>query len=695
MASIYHLLKNQIPAHVYEQYPTFCKFIEYYYRWLQTVGFNSLEKITNIDNMTCAISIDNVITKLDETPLLGSEQYNKFIQQLVGYTLESKNGAIAEVVGFKKDLVILRYLTADAKFDREDLVFVKQNSSTPYSLDYTNHHDRFTVSETYNLPNAFIKHFINLLDADNIFGENNENIALLLKHSKTIYQAKGSEQALLYVLKALRGVDAEIRYPWKEVLKASDGKWHKQFTITIELDKAFYGNIDTNFKTVYLETESRDLTSVQMEYVAHDITKIEIFAAENENYIEGQQLPTTFGYWLKDNNNPPTGQLDYDRLKFNEDGSIVFPSNGDENGYPHTYGEYSFRKINRYLRLYFDHDPKCTLNQKCKVIGYTDKGEQFVQLQGVVTETPSSFKIISPGRRWQVGQVFTCDRKSLWEVYSTPEMPVDEDGFIKSNLVTINQHMIPVQYVVDSPLIGRVTSVNDLGEIQGIEIIQMGDHISRGAQKQIIEISPLFIDSKFQKQDNCYVQLQYGVQNSIAGYFEDSSGMLSSNDIRLQDSLYYQQFSYTILANEDPQKYIDLARLFHPAGTRMFATYLLEADMEVDDHYAIEQEGVHSHISLFDVAVAIDQLVKFVDKPLKDQVEVEDYVATILTKTIKDQVEVNDGQNDLLYVSCLNVGYDSSDPNLSYFEREFDQQGTNIGYANIGSNIKISINKYN
>ena len=54
MASVYHLLSRQIPAHIQQQYPIFCKFIEYYYRWLQTRGFVSLADVTNTGSTSFA-----------------------------------------------------------------------------------------------------------------------------------------------------------------------------------------------------------------------------------------------------------------------------------------------------------------------------------------------------------------------------------------------------------------------------------------------------------------------------------------------------------------------------------------------------------------------------------------------------------------------------------------------------------------
>ena len=48
MPSVYHLLARQIPAHIQQAHPVFCKFIEYYYRWLQTRGFVSLSDLKTL-----------------------------------------------------------------------------------------------------------------------------------------------------------------------------------------------------------------------------------------------------------------------------------------------------------------------------------------------------------------------------------------------------------------------------------------------------------------------------------------------------------------------------------------------------------------------------------------------------------------------------------------------------------------------
>lgn len=669
MASIYHLLNRQIPAHIREQYPVFCKFIEYYYRWLQTRGFDKLEKVTNIDYECQAIAIKDCfdINDINVDPV-------EFAKRFIGYTIVNDRGVVAEIIGVDQSKLIIRYLTINESFELNDTLYVRSNASI--SIDQNKKYDRCNVSRVQTLPSAYIDHFSHLLDSDGIFDTNNANIALILKNIKQLYQSKGSEQALQYILKATKNVDSEIRYPWKQVLKPSDGRWQRQFAVNIQVDSATWHHIPTDFNTVLVEIPSTDPNNPDSTFESRTIVKLEIFGSQSENY-------DTEDWWWRRHNENEDGSYDPNRLTFLDNGAIDF-----ESGYPNTYGRFGDRKITPFIRLYFEDDPKTFIGQYIKVVATNDEtGQQYIALDGRVVSGVKGFDIVEPGRSWQVGQIFTASKESLWQIYNQPYQQVGDDGYAQSNAIRINDKGVLVQYSTDVPLIGRVTAVGDHGEIQSAEIVQLGDHLPSNASK-VITVSPLFNNHIDPTAYQATIKLVYGPQTNVMGYFDDNSGMISDNDIRLQDNYYYQKFSYDIVANADPATYIEMAEKLHPAGTKMFTTYVLEADLDNESNFDVVTGAPLLTISLFDIAIVTDKLTKTIKKNLSDQSIIQDLLTLTTIKEFSDSVLINDNVYDRVYLTEIDNSYD--DINMNYYERLFD--GVNKSYGDTGKEKKVFIN---
>ena len=64
------------------------------------------------------------------------------------------------------------------------------------------------------------------------------------------------------------------------------------------------------------------------------------------------------------------------------------------------------------------------------------------------------------------------------------------------------------------------------------------------------------------------------------GYYVGTDGQLSSQK-KIQDSKYYQDFSYVILADQDINNYRDLVlNTVHPAGTELFGEVIVRSEIE-------------------------------------------------------------------------------------------------------------------
>ena len=72
-----------------------------------------------------------------------------------------------------------------------------------------------------------------------------------------------------------------------------------------------------------------------------------------------------------------------------------------------------------------------------------------------------------------------------------------------------------------------------------------------------------------------------GVYAEYTGYFDGEYGVLSGTN-KMQDNLYYQDFSYVVKTGQDVETYRDkILELVHPAGMALFGEILMTANLSV------------------------------------------------------------------------------------------------------------------
>lgn len=95
-----------------------------------------------------------------------------------------------------------------------------------------------------------IKNFKSYIDIDKTFDELAEKLyqtyttlvpnailadrKIILKNIKDFYRAKGTEKSVIFFAHVLTGKTADVYYPKKDILRASDGKWYIQKTIRVK-----------------------------------------------------------------------------------------------------------------------------------------------------------------------------------------------------------------------------------------------------------------------------------------------------------------------------------------------------------------------------------------------------------------------------------------------------------------------------
>ena len=205
-------------------------------------------------------------------------------------------------------------------------------------------------------------------------------------------------------------------------------------------------------------------------------------------------------------------------------------------------------------------------------------------------ETISGFEIVDPGQSY-----FNGTRLSFtnWDQTFTKDVDAEEDGifdtrcttFLQKDQITIivNGYELPISaFEYD----GRYITSNQITSgdycVFSISIGYEG-YISIGEvdnQGMVTEVQTL--DTPIGTQENLSMTAQdsfgsgldvtafSGVIREIPGYYLNQKGFLSAN-MYLQDSNYYQDYSYVIKTEQDIRKYADVVKdVLHPAGFKLF-----------------------------------------------------------------------------------------------------------------------------
>ena len=535
MAEIYNLLPSQIPEHIRREYPVYCLFIEYYYKWLASRSLGKLENLIDIDFTSKAIAIFGNTLPIED-----------YIGHII-YGELSKAKAI--ILGYADGRLIVKYITKDAIFE------VGENFHIISNQDNTSKKDDGVIDGIYTLPSVFIDHFSQLLDTNNLFGKDNESIALILKNIKDLYLSKGTEDALKYLLKAGKGVDSDVIYPMDYVLKPSDGRWVEQTAVT--------------FRTIFGELPTEALDEIRfMSYGEYEYKDFAVVKTE----------------WLADTS---------------------------------------------LLRLYFNTPP--TVYEKQIVEQIVD---DKVVWAGEVIIGQAKIKVVEGkgGKGWQVGQVFRIGGSNPWWVesfsYDEPLKPWwrrnwenRDNDYGEEGTYT---HVIQEK----KPTIIRISVVGDEGEVRYAEIIQLGEHFEDNLTHHQFSQNPLFFQTgeQWEREYDATFEFEFDTSATMVGFWNSNKGMLSDNEIRLQDSYYYQQFSYDISSTVNPDDYEHLAYKLHPAGTKLFTTYILGTELSLKEKMGVSVSMPSVNVSIFDIANVVDTMAKLVSKAFNDTTTNRDFV---------------------------------------------------------------------
>ena len=134
-----------------------------------------------------------------------------------------------------------------------------------------------------------------------------------------------------------------------------------------------------------------------------------------------------------------------------------------------------------------------------------------------------------------------------------------------------------------------------------------------------------------------------GAVNVKTGRFKDSRGMLS-NVNKLQDNYYYQNYSYVVRSNVPSNKWIDIVKsTTHPAGTAIFGELVIEQTVDFSEFVTVPIERLHIYEFPFEqlYAETFYYAVDFV-KVLADSATASESHGSHVYKVLTDSVSTSE-----------------------------------------------------
>ena len=408
-------------------------------------------------------------------------------------------------------------------FAREDYpTFVAFLEAYYQYLDQYERRDLEDIRDVDKTLDDFITYFKTELD---IFGENYQHIEkrFYLRKAKEVFTSKGTEAAYRFLFKILFDKTAELYYPWDQVLKASDGKWNQDMSMFIRVSG---GNPE-------------HLTGNKVEVIGEN-KAIGVFVTKVRQYINPNDLATTNIY------------------------EIFIDKN-----------------------YYGDIKPGYTIN--------------FNSVSGIVIPATASYEIVQKGQGFKVGQIFdtTTISNGVIITQKLKVTRVDSDGGIL-NVTTLK---FGCDYELDFYVSKSTKPISAGSEIT---IDKNGNRQLDTADDSRVEsytdygvlVNPIYADIAY--GDNTYagillhqyynetqlgqdettnfaiIKFNIGAVAKYQGHYITNDGFLD-DEIYLQDSRYYQKYSYVVKIDEKIEDYKSLVKAYlHPAGARLFGEYQIQ-----------------------------------------------------------------------------------------------------------------------
>jgi len=458
--------------------------------------------------------------------------------------------------------------------------------------------DLKTLRDLDTTIDSFIKYFKKEL-AINLPAEITVDERFLLQHIKDQYLAKGSEGSFKLLFRLLYNKSVTVSYPGRQMLRASDGRWQQDVSIFVNVTLGNPSDIDGKLVDVIKPNKTFKLLIDRRQYVEVEIARVVQLSAD------------TFEFFI-------------DRKYF---GEIEV---GDEIRYKDIF----LGKI-------------VSTTSKLEI---TQAGEGFRLGQLFELKTGSGVRsIVKVTRVGENGKILSAEFIKFGIGYGTDfsiSVNATNDYYTSTNEALLSTTLITSGNIAitdntrglgEQGYVNRVTYTTPSywdGTYAGDLIREFATQSSQGVQVSTLQ------DAIF--------KISLGSLAKYPGYYSSNDGFLD-DAIFIQDSKYYQAFSYVLKLDERLDSYKTAVKtMVHPAGTALFGEFEIQNnfDIEIDLESLVKslalqftdstvlldsQKSMVFSKSLFDESIILEVLTQIVNKALDDSVVPDDTNWTHLT----------------------------------------------------------------
>lgn len=421
------------------------------------------------------------------------------------------------------------------------------------------------VLDLDNTVDGFLDYFRNQLDIHGITARTDDTT--YLKNIKQLYTSKGSFAGIEFLFKILYNKSAIVSQPWDVVFKASEGKWSQDSSLLVIITKGSIQDLSGN-PVIVTDSVGRTHKTFVRDINSRRTGVDELFVSR----FTPQSRLTTFT---------------------TEDGSVT-------GNILNTTTRASVQRSGSGFRVgqVFPLDSATGAGSLIKVKSVNEQGGILaVDIISFGTGYATDFNItISPTNA--VDAVSLGARINI----GTFSYITDDNANMQNDRGQIIKHdytLLDTAYMVDPTYVGE-----SAGEIKS----QPGAH--------------------YDNERYAIILARTGNLCVYPGYYLSGDNIIG-DAVYIQDSNYYQAFSYVTSLEETLDKYSSLLRrVLHPAGTKHFGNYQVNNRFELDIAIDPQLNLISKADVLREFLQAVDQIIFDLSIELNDEFNATDSIIT-------------------------------------------------------------------
>lgn len=483
-----------------------------------------------------------------------------------------------------------------------------------------------------------------------------------LKLLNTVYEAKGTENALKLIFRAIFNEYIEVTYPGNQILKASDGVWVKESFITVTI---LFGNISNqendiifsnSFGNYSIKTSRYEIispTTIRLYY--NNISKIKV--DDNQIFFIKDLITNENIFVCRLEKSPSNIRIQQAGTNWQVGQVVVIPGTNK----------------NTIARITAVDSVGGILNVEILEYGHT--------------HFPTQTTYISPYPNKPLGSIIDIESTLV----SINPNVYNHQINISDYTDGVTEEIIGTSYGgggINSYFLQSYVSPDYNGFVNFVQKNSSGSVISAQDDTEIT------IDDWLKSRAIFVYEQDYIV--GTKGYYKSEAGQLSNQSIKIQDNYYHQIFSYVIESSKNISEYKNILSTVHPAGLKMFSLIAKQANISTD--ISASRTKSYDTIFLIDILnqsqdTATIDFSKYVYDQVSNYEKVENNFTKLLTSSLtvadiitKNSIKYN---TDSVLVESFNTyntstilldSYDLQDYFAENYVKPSQQLTLSIGY---------------